>query len=96
MRDKSKKLGDIKVPGKLLPVWKERGREMEKKGRGRNERKRKRKEGGEVTRRHSDENPVVELSFPSIVENISQEIWEGFKDAAGLGGSWKMLSIATC
>lgn len=39
MRDKSKKLGDIKVPGKLLPVWKERGGEKEKKGRGRNERR---------------------------------------------------------
>lgn len=32
-RDKTKKLGDIKVPGKLHSVWKERGREREKKGR---------------------------------------------------------------
>lgn len=84
------------MPGKLHPVWKERGGETEKKGRGRNERKRKRKEEGEASRRHREENPVVGLPFPSIVEDSSQEIWEGFKDTAALGGSRKMLSIATC
>lgn len=34
MRDKSKKLGDFKVPDKLHSVWKERGGERKKKGRG--------------------------------------------------------------
>lgn len=96
MRDKSKKLGDFKVPDKLHSVWKERGGERKKKGRGKKERKRKRKEERGVLRRRSDENPVAELPFPSTVEDISQEIWEGFKDTARLRGSWKMLSIATC
>lgn len=83
-------------------VWKERGGKREKTGRkakgGDGERgrgKRRRKEG-EISRRHRDANPMAELAFLPIVEHISQEMWEGFKDTVELGGSWKMLSIATC
>lgn len=77
--------------------WKGRRRE---KGRGREkegeERRRRRRREGEVPRRHRDANPMAELAFLPRAEHICQEIWEGFKDTAELGGSWKMLSIATC
>lgn len=47
MRDKNKKLGDIKVPDKLYSVWKERGGERERKRRREN----REKEGEERIRK---------------------------------------------
>ena len=60
MRDKSKKLGDFKVPDKLHSVWKERGGERKKKGRGKKERKREDRAERVTDRREETKKAEIE------------------------------------